>query len=1285
MDIPRELVDQLARGNGVLFVGAELSQGARLPGWNDLLTPLADSIGLPAHLRADPLKIAQYYETARGRQALVSHVVEQTDTTGKGPTDNHRRLARLGIRTWMTTNYDDLLEQTLREARERYIVVVRDENLPYVSADAVTLLKLHGDRQQPGTIVITEQDYRTYFRSFPQVKVKLTGLLLEKTFLFVGYSVNDPDFNQIHAEIAYDLQQHQRVAYAVLLDADEFTLSDLRARNIHVLNIPLGGQANRSERLGELLDDLIRQVDQARQQRAQPERPAVVTPAPPEAEDMRGLLEAMGYRITDTETVGADLYFLCDAKWGAEIRQEVVHFVSGQPTARDVVALNDAVVSYGVARGILLSHRSLPAALCDWARQHKCIQCYTLDEFIDRLSDFRLYLERLILEHEASEIPQFYVPLAVGSGGEGKASQELESFTDAWLSEPGRNHLSILGDFGSGKTWFCQRYAYLVAKRYLADPARNRIPILITLRDYSRAYDVKQLITDALVNRYKVGLAAGYETFVWLNSAGRLLLIFDGFDEMERRVSDYRTTADNFWELAKAVGPASKVLLTCRTEYFRHRGEEERTLTRQRSQVSVPAGDQVIDLRGRQGFEVVYLRDFGDEDIQLALQKRLPVGWGPVYQKILDLSNLHDLASRPMLLGMIAKTLSKIQDAGQINQTTLYKTYTDELLKWRPSENTDYIQPQDRLFFVQELAWEMYTSQRLTIPFSEFPERVTKHFGLKGDQKQADFFERDVRTQSYLVRDDPGNYRFVHKSFMEYFVACKMADTISGLDFDVEKAVEVWKMQPLTPEVRDFLLPMMTDPALLWRLIEATRGKTIIDVNYAGGNAATLLRWKGEPLTRARLAETVLVNADLSGMDLTQADLRGACLRQANLIGCIFEGADLRGADLTDIKIDERGTVLSAAWSSDGRYLFTGSQDGNLRVWDMSSSESPNVCQTATALGDYGQVMKMTMCYVPDRNKVVCSMRVPSKDPDDHDFFSSFVVFDFVSSARKPKLVKQYSFSTEYTLDKLGLHRREWASYLESIETPDLLVVLPQRDILIGLSDRGVTYLCLSDSTGHFYMIPATGGAGSTIESPFSFYLETAIGGANVFVAFRDPQSQELFGLVKKRRVGSFFDAEPGTMRLLVRDFLAVDCGDNLWFLKNSRPIATGHKLAHVRIVYSDASRVLFAFDVPDQVIEIWDWQACKMQTRLSGHKDGITWFTLDSEGTRLASCSCDGTVRIWNVKLGSPVFGECLRVLEVARNYRRTHISNAKGLDAPAPDGKSALRDWLIARGAVE
>ncbi len=279
MNIPDELVAATTSGNAVLFVGVGLSMEAGLPSGDELITPLADRINLPANQRDDPFKVAQFYENQRGRNALISYIKDLTDTTGKLPTANHRRLARLGISTWITTNFDDLLEQTLRAAGVRFKTVVRDSDLSYASAGQLMLIKLHGDSAQPETIVITRQDYNTYARRFPRVQEKLSGLLVDKTFLFIGYSISDPDFNQILDEVAFDLQQHQRMAYAVLFDADAFTIDDLRTRNIQVLNIATDAQTDRSGQLGALLDALLLLVEQSR--RPVPAAPSAGTPAPP--------------------------------------------------------------------------------------------------------------------------------------------------------------------------------------------------------------------------------------------------------------------------------------------------------------------------------------------------------------------------------------------------------------------------------------------------------------------------------------------------------------------------------------------------------------------------------------------------------------------------------------------------------------------------------------------------------------------------------------------------------------------------------------------------------------------------------------------------------------------------------------------------------------------------------------------------------------------------------------------------------------------------------------------
>ena len=122
--------------------------------------------------------------------------------------------------------------------------------------------------------------------------------------------------------------------------------------------------------------------------------------------------------------------------------------------------------------------------------------------------------------------------------------------------------------------------------------------------------------------------------------------------------------------------------------------------------------------------------------------------------------------------------MDAIPDARALNMATLYETYTERLLKQRISPNVEPISAKERRFFLEELAWEMQQKRTPSVPFSEFPDRVTKHFGLKDSPEKVAFFDRDVRTQSYLIRNRNGEYRFAHKSMMEYFTARKLARLI---------------------------------------------------------------------------------------------------------------------------------------------------------------------------------------------------------------------------------------------------------------------------------------------------------------------------------------------------------------------------------------------------------------------------------------------------------------------------------------------------------------------------
>ena len=58
---------------------------------------------------------------------------------------------------------------------------------------------MHGDFSQPRNAVLTKEDYETYNEHRALFSEKLKGDLIEKTFLFLGFSFTDPNVDYILA------------------------------------------------------------------------------------------------------------------------------------------------------------------------------------------------------------------------------------------------------------------------------------------------------------------------------------------------------------------------------------------------------------------------------------------------------------------------------------------------------------------------------------------------------------------------------------------------------------------------------------------------------------------------------------------------------------------------------------------------------------------------------------------------------------------------------------------------------------------------------------------------------------------------------------------------------------------------------------------------------------------------------------------------------------------------------------------------------------------------------
>ena len=156
MKIPQELIDQFARGNGAIFVGAGLSVGAGLPGWEQLMERLAGE--LSDHPKpASYLDLAQYYVNEYKKNRLINRLRDELDTSGVEPTSVHKAIVQLEISPIFTTNYDSLIERSLLNASVRFDKVISEIDSNFWTNERTQVVKLHGDLDHPNSIVITSE------------------------------------------------------------------------------------------------------------------------------------------------------------------------------------------------------------------------------------------------------------------------------------------------------------------------------------------------------------------------------------------------------------------------------------------------------------------------------------------------------------------------------------------------------------------------------------------------------------------------------------------------------------------------------------------------------------------------------------------------------------------------------------------------------------------------------------------------------------------------------------------------------------------------------------------------------------------------------------------------------------------------------------------------------------------------------------------------------------------------------------------------------------------------
>jgi hypothetical protein len=218
-------VKEIKENNAVVFLGAGFSKKSGFVNWKELLKDIAKELSLNIEKETDLVALAQYHCNKNGNRAVINNIIFEEFSQEKEPSENHRILARLPIFTYWTTNYDSLIEDSLKEAHKKVDVKSNTKQLSNTMPhrDAI-VYKMHGDKSNPNDTVIVKDDYESYYRKYAPFITALNGDLISKTFLFIGFSLTDPNLDYILSRVRVEYAENPRQHYAIIkkVNIDDF-------------------------------------------------------------------------------------------------------------------------------------------------------------------------------------------------------------------------------------------------------------------------------------------------------------------------------------------------------------------------------------------------------------------------------------------------------------------------------------------------------------------------------------------------------------------------------------------------------------------------------------------------------------------------------------------------------------------------------------------------------------------------------------------------------------------------------------------------------------------------------------------------------------------------------------------------------------------------------------------------------------------------------------------------------------------------------------------------------
>ncbi len=497
-----------------------------------------------------------------------------------------------------------------------------------------------------------------------------------------------------------------------------------------------------------------------------------------------------------------------------------------------------------------------------------------------------------------------------------------------WLREPAAPALfALLGEYGMGKTITCQRLVRAVAQCRLnpADASDAALPtaLYFDLRQLTglRRADalvptLARIVDECIARGWQKGVdPPSAQTLIDLGCRQPLLWVFDGLDEALVHLNEIDGQAFTRELLAlqprpgSTLHPGTRVLLSCRTHYFRSLQAQNNHFTGQQRDVTPHAN-----------YRALLMLPLDEAQIRAYFAHALPsLDADATLALVRSVHNLSELAERPFTLRLVTEFIPQIEQwraqGRPVYGVTLYRHMVQAWLGRDAGKHHLGAEHKPRLM-AHLAAWLWQRGQRLIAAADLEPwfhDWLDSQPALRRRYAAVDRdkLEEDLRTATFLVREDgagnnaaePGDagpasgFRFAHSSMQEYFLAEHLLDALQ------HNRRADWALPLVSAETRRFLQDCLRELPAGAPAHQALAGWR---APYLAQASEQWLRLMLDRAADADLPLPHLAGADLHGAHLHGWSFIGRSAQQPlNLSGADFSGCELRETVWRDVRLDD--------------------------------------------------------------------------------------------------------------------------------------------------------------------------------------------------------------------------------------------------------------------------------------------------------------------------------------------------------------------------------------------